>query len=196
MNKFCKALVPVVLVIALLVASMPAFAASSPTTKAIGKVTVPDLTYNAKTRNPTVRVYDENGKKIAAKYYTVKFNKKTLKNAGKYSVTVTAKAPYTGKVTESFLIKRARNPFKIVVGKKKFKYNKKKTQSTSIKITGVKENAHINKWQSSSNKVYVKGGKLYVKKGFKGTAVVSISVNRSKKGNYKWTQRSVTITVK
>ena len=46
MNKVWKVLLPLVLVMALLTASLPAFAAESPTTKAIGTVKVSAATYN------------------------------------------------------------------------------------------------------------------------------------------------------
>ena len=59
MNKVWKVLLPLVLVMALLTASLPAFAAeSSPTTKAIGTVKVSAATYNGKKQTPTVKVYD------------------------------------------------------------------------------------------------------------------------------------------
>lgn len=194
MNKVWKVLLPLVLVMALLTASLPAFAAeSSPVTKAIGKVKVASATYNGKKQAPTVKVYDTDGKKISSKYYKVKVTG-TPKNAGKYKVTVTAKAPYTGKKTATFVIKKAKNPFTIKVGKTTFKRNKAKNQTTSIKVSGLKGKAKLSSWVSSRRGVYVKGGKVIIKKGFSGTARISIKANATK--NYKATIRRITITVK
>ena len=193
MNKFLKGLLPVVLVLALLVASMPAFAAKSPTTKAIGFVKVSSATYSGKTLTPKVKVYDITGKKISSKYYSVKVSGKP-KNAGTYKVTVTGKAPYTGKKVKYFVIKKAKNPFKIKVGRQSFKVNKKRSQSTSIRISGVKGGAKVYRWTSTSPKVYVKGGRLIIRKGFRGTATIGISTGSTK--NYKATRKTIRIRVK
>lgn len=194
MNKVWKVLLPFVLVMALLTASLPAFAAeSSPTTKAIGKVRVSSATYNGKKQTPTVKVYDTTGARISSRYYKVKVTG-TPKNAGTYKVTVTAKAPYTGKKTANFVIKKAKNPFTIKAGKTTFKRNRTKNQTTSIKVTGAK-GARLGKWLSSSSKnVYVRGGKLIVKKGFHGRATISIATYATK--NYKVTRKYIRITVK
>ena len=193
MNKVWKVLLPFVLVMALLTASLPAFAAEpSPTTKAIGIVRVSSATYNGKKQTPTVKVYDTTGARISSKYYKVKVTG-TPKNAGTYKVTVTAKAPYTGKKTANFVIKKAKNPFTIKAGKTTFRRNRTKNQTTSIKVTGAK-GAKLGKWLSSSSSVYVRGGKLIVKKGFYGKATISIATYATK--NYKATRKYIHITVK
>lgn len=192
MNKVWKVLLPIVLVMALLTASLPAFAAESPTTKAIGRVTVSSKIYNGKKQAPTVKVYDTTGKRVAAKYYKVKVAG-TPKDAGTYMVTVYGKAPYTGKKTAKYVIQRATNPFKIKVGKTTFKRNKNKNQTTSIKVTGVKGNAKVGKWSSTNPYVYVKGGKVIIVKGFYGQAILSIKVDLTK--NYKAARKSIRITV-
>ena len=192
MNKVWKVLLPLVLVMALLTASLPAFAAESPTTKAIGKVKVASATYNGKKQAPTVKVYDTDGKKISSKYYKVKVTG-IPKNAGKYKVTVTAKAPYTGKKTANFVIRKAKNPFTIKAGKTTFKRNRKKNQTTSIKVTGAK-GVKLGMWHSTSPNVYVKGGKIVVRKGFYGSAILSIASLST--ANYKYTKKYIRITVK
>ena len=193
MNKVWKVLLPLVLVMALLTASLPAFAAeSSPTTKAIGTVKVSAATYNGKKQTPTVKVYDTTGARISSRYYKVKVAG-TPKNAGKYKVTVTAKAPYTGKKTANFVINKAKNPFTIKAGKTTFKRNKTKNQTTSIKVTGAK-GAKLGKWLSTSPNVYVRGGKIIVKKGFYGRATLSIASLGT--ANYKYTRKYIRITVK
>ena len=193
MNKVMKVLLPLVLVVVLLAASMPVFAAESPTTKAIDKVSVSSSTYNGKEQTPTVKVFDAEGNKISSKYYKVKVSG-TPKDAGSYKVTVTAKAPYTGKKTAKFVIKKAMNPFTIKAGKTSFKQNKKKNQSTSIKVSGVKGGAKLGKWTSSTSKVYVKGSKLIIKKGFAGSATIAVASQATK--NYKYTRKTIKIVVK
>lgn len=193
MNKVWKVLLPLVLVMALLTASLPAFAADlSATTKPIGIVKVASTTYNGKKQAPTVKVYDTTGARISSRYYKVKVAG-TPKNAGKYKVTVTAKAPYTGKKTATFVIKKAKNPFTIKVGKTTFKRNRTKNQTTSIKVTGAK-GAKLGRWLSTSPNVYVKGGKIIVRRGFSGRATISIATYATK--NYKVTRKYIYITVK
>lgn len=192
MNKVWKVLLPLVLVMALLTASLPAFAAESPTTKAIGTVKVSPATYNGKKQTPTVKVYDTTGARISSRYYKVKVAG-TPKNAGTYKVTVTAKAPYTGKKTANFVIKKAKNPFTIKAGKTTFKRNRTKNQTTSIKVTGAK-GVKLGKWFSTSSNVYVKGGKIVVRKGFYGSAILSIATLST--ANYKYTKKYIRITVK
>ena len=192
MNKVWKVLLPLVLVMALLTASLPAFAAESPTTKAIGTVKVSAATYNGKKQTPTVKVYDTTGARISSRYYKVKVAG-TPKNAGTYKVTVTAKAPYTGKKTANFVIKKAKNPFTIKAGKTTFKRNRTKNQTTSIKVTGAK-GVKLGKWFSTSSNVYVKGGKIVVRKGFYGSAILSIATLST--ANYKYTKKYIRITVK
>jgi hypothetical protein len=178
---------------ALLTASLPAFAAASPTTKAIGRVTVSSKIYNGKKQEPTVRVYDTTGKRVLSRYYTARVAGYP-RDAGTYRVTVTAIAPYTGKKTVAYVIKRASNPFTIKVGKTTFRRNKYRSQTTSIKVIGVKENAKVGKWSSSSPNVYVKGGKIIVRKGFYGSATLSVKVYATK--NYKGARKSIRISVK
>lgn len=192
MNKVWKVLLPLVLVMALLTACLPAFAAASPTTKAIGRVTVSAKTYTGKKLAPSVKVYDTTGARISSKYYKVKVTG-TPKNAGKYKVTVTAKAPYTGKKTATFVIKKAKNPFTIKAGKTTFKRNRTKNQATSIRVYGAK-GAKLGKWLSTSPNVCVKGGKLVVRKGFYGSAIISRATLST--ANYKYTRKYIRITVK
>lgn len=192
MYRIWKALLPMVLVMALLIASMPAFAAESPTAKAIGKVKVSSTTYNGTKQSPSIKVYDTEGKRVSSRYYTVKLPSKRI-GAGTYKIQITAKAPYTGTLKAKFVIKKAKNPFKIKVGKKTFTRNKKKTQSTSISIKNA-YTSQFTEWTTTSSKVFVKGGKLIIKKGFYGTALVSIASKESP--NHLRTRKAIRITVK
>ena len=58
----------------------------------------------------------------------------------------------------------------------------------------MKENAKVGKWSSSSPNVYVKGGKIIVRKGFYGSATLSVKVYATK--NYKGASKSIRISVK
>lgn len=193
MNRIWKVLLPMVLVMALLIASVPAFAAESPTAKAIGKVKVSSVTYNGVKQSPSIKVYDTAGKRVSSKYYKVTLYGKRI-HAGSYKVKITAKAPYTGTKTTKFVIKKAKNPFRIKVGKKTFIRNKNKTQSTSISITNTKASTQFTNWSSSSSKVYVKGGRVIIKKGYYGTATISITSKESP--NHFRTSKLIRITVK
>jgi hypothetical protein len=193
MNKVWKVLLPIVLVMALLTASLPAFAAESPTTRVIGIVTVSAKTYNGQKQAPRVKVYDTTGKRVPAGYYKVRVAG-TPKDAGSYKVTVTGIAPYTGKKTATYVIKKASNPFTIKAGKTTFKRNKNRSQTTSIKVVGVKENAKVGVWQYTNPNVYVKGGKIIVRKGFYGSATLSVKVYATK--NYKSARKYIKISVK
>ena len=192
MNRIWKVLLPMVLVMALLIASMPAFAAESPTAKAIAKVKVSSATYNGTKQSPSIKVYDTAGKRVSSKYYTVKLPSKRI-GAGTYKIQITAKAPYTGTLKAKFVIKKAKNPFKIKVGKKTFTRNKKKTQSTSISLTKAYTSV-FTEWTTTSSKVLVKGGKLIIKKGYYGTVTVSIASKESP--NHLKTRKAIKITVK
>ena len=191
MCKCLKALIPFVLVMALLVGTMPAFAAESPTTRVISRAVVQSATFTGKKLTPKVTVYDTEGRKVSSKYYTVKIHGKIY--AGSHNVVVTAKAPYTGKVTAVFKIYKASNPFKVSVGKKSFKRDKQAAQTTAIKVSGIKEQA---KYTIKSNKsgVTIAHNRITIKKGWYGTATITVKTAATK--NYKSTTRTITIKVK
>ena len=193
MNKLWKVLLPLMLVMVLLTASLPAFADElSPTTKAIGLVKASTTTYNGMVQFPTLKVYDTTGELISPEYYRVKVPG-LPKNAGTYKITVTATAPYIGTKTAKFVIRKAYNPFTIKVGKSTFKRNVHRNQTTSIRVSGVKGNAKLGHWFSTSRNVYVKGGKVIVKKGIYGTAILSIKTRSTM--NYKATKKNIAITI-
>jgi hypothetical protein len=193
MNKFWKALVPFVLVLALLMGSVPAIAAESATTKAIAKVTIASSTYTGKQQTPKITVYDTDGNVVSSEYYSYKTYGSI--SAGKHKVVVTAKAPYTGKKTGYWYINKAKNPFTITVGKKTFTQNNEKNQTTWIKVSGVWGGSKVlGRWTTTTNNVYAYKGKVTVKKGFHGTATLSITSKEIT--NFKATKKSVTITVK
>ena len=195
MKRFLKGSVAVLLIAVLLSAYIPVLAATdkSPTTKAIGFVQVSDATYTGKKLTPKVKVYDIEGNKVSSKYYVVKVTG-TPKKVGTYKVTITGKAPYTGKKTAKFVINKANNPYKIVAGKTVINSSVKKDQTVSIKVTGVKGNAKLGPWSSTNPSVYVKNGKIIIKKRFWGTVYLSIRTNAT--ANYKQTRKYIKLTIK
>ncbi len=60
-------------------------------------------TYNGKTRAPRVKVVDAKGKKVGAKYYSVKNAK--AKNVGTHTVKISFRGRYKGSVTRKYKIK-------------------------------------------------------------------------------------------
>lgn len=109
MHKLKKTLLPLLLVIAMLLMSVSSFAASSPTAKKFksAKIEPVSVVYNGLERElSSIKITDANGKTVNKKYYTVSY--KNNKKAGTAKVTITAKAPYTGKITKTFTIKKAK----------------------------------------------------------------------------------------
>ena len=172
--------------------SMSAFAATSSPIKTSFNTSLEkkSVTYNGKTQNPEVVVKDINGKTISSKYYTV--STKTCKNVGKYKVVVTGKGKYAG-YKSTMYYKITEKTQKVTVSKSSWsvKCSKKKTQS--VKLT-VKKSAGKVYYRLSNNNVYVKNGRLYVKKGTKkGTYSVKVVV---KDPNYKTVVKYVKVVVK
>lgn len=109
MRKLKRTLLPLLLVLAMLLLSVPSFAAYSPTGKRFKSVSFATnqyaYTYNGRARGPRVDkvvVKDQNGDVVPSKYYTVTYNKRkknininanTKKNP-KYTVEVTAVPPF------------------------------------------------------------------------------------------------------
>ena len=93
----------------------------------IKKVTLSktSYTYNGKKRAPKVKVADNQGKKVSAKYYVVKNNK--AKNVGTHTVKITFSGRYKGTVTRKFKVKpKTVSGITLTAGKKAFTVNYKK----------------------------------------------------------------------
>ena len=158
-------------------------------------------TYTGKKQTPkTIKVQykTKSGKKVTLKAgtdYTVKVT--SGKNAGTYSVKITGKGKYAGKVSSSYTIKKAtqkkltvKNGYKT----KKASTFKKKAKSYTFKVSGVKDKAKVT-YQRSSKKIVVKKGKITLAKGIKkGTYRVTVKVAATK--NYKATTKTIKIKVK
>lgn len=122
------------------------------------KLSKTTYTYDGKVKKPTVTVVDAKGKKlVSGKDYTVAYDS-GRKNVGKYSVKVTFKNNYSGKVSKSFtIIPKGTKIKSLINGTKKFtvKWNKQTTQTTGYQI----------QYATKSN--------------FKGAKIVTVSNNKS-----------------
>ena len=193
MNRMKKALLPLLLVVALLVATVPAFAVESPEVVALASVKAASANYNGSKQVPVLTVKDANGNTVPEGNYTFKLNK-TAKNAGSYKVTVTGIGNYTGTVKGTFKINKIKNPFNIRCKNTLFRYSKKRDRKSTIYVYGLKERSQTKiTWKTSNKKIKVSNGKLIVKKGFKGSATVTASSKATK--NYKATKKSIKIKV-
>lgn len=93
-------------------------------------------TYDGKVKKPKVTAKDKKGKKIAAKYYTVKYPS-GRKNVGTYTVKVTFKGKYKGTKSASFkIVPRGTSVTSVAAGKKSFtvKWKKQGTQTTGYQV--------------------------------------------------------------
>lgn len=93
-------------------------------------------TYDGKVKKPKVTAKDKKGKKIAAKYYTVKYPS-GRKNVGTYTVKVTFKGKYKGTKSASFkIVPKGTSVTSVAAGKKSFtvKWKKQGTQTTGYQV--------------------------------------------------------------
>lgn len=143
--------------------------------------------YNGKTQKPTVVVKDSKGKVIAKSNYKVSFSK-GCKNAGTYKVTVKFKGQYSGKLTKTFKITKAKqvitaSNFTKVKGDKAFSINAKRS-SGGGKLTYKTSNKKI---ATVSSK-----GKVTIKKAGKVTITITAAANK----NYSKATKKITVTIK
>ena len=99
-------------------------------------LTKTSYTYNKKTHKPGVVAKDDQGNKIPASDYTVKYSS-GCKNVGKYAVTVTFKGEYKGTYTRTYNVVPQGTKLKSVkAGKKSFKatWKKQKTQTSGYQL--------------------------------------------------------------
>lgn len=99
-------------------------------------LTKTSYTYNKKAHKPGVVAKDDQGNKIPASDYTVKYSS-GCKNVGKYAVTVTFKGEYKGTYTRTYNVVPQGTKLKSVkAGKKSFKatWKKQKTQTSGYQL--------------------------------------------------------------
>ena len=141
--KNLKKLIAIIMVIALMIPCTAMAATESVTSQELTKKNT-TITCTGKKQTPkTIKVQykTKSGKKVTLKAgtdYTVKVT--SGKNAGTYSVKITGKGKYAGKVSSSYTIKKAtqkkltvKNGYKT----KKASTFKKKAKSYTFKVSGV-----------------------------------------------------------
>lgn len=99
-------------------------------------LTKTSYTYNKKAHKPGVVAKDDQGNKIPASDYTVKYSS-GCKNVGKYAVTVTFKGEYKGIYTRTYNVVPQGTKLKSVkAGKKSFKatWKKQKMQTSGYQL--------------------------------------------------------------
>ena len=84
-------------------------------------------------KNPTIKVYNTEGKQLSSKYYTIS-KSSGRKNVGKYKYTITFKNGYTGKKTLYFTINP--KPTKLTSLKKGSKRFTAKWKKVSAQASG------------------------------------------------------------
>ncbi len=144
-------------------------------------------TYTGNVQKPTVTVKDSKGKVIASSNYKVSYSS-DCKNVGTYTVTITFKGNYSGKIAKSFKINKASQTitasnFKKKVGDSAFSVKAKRTKgdgtltykSSDTKVAAV----------SSTGKVTIKGV---------GKATITITAASTK--NYNKATKKITVEVK
>ena len=155
-------------------------------------------TYNGKSKTPDVKVTVAGKTLTRDKDYTVSY--KNNKNAGKATVTVTAKenSGYTGSKAVNFTIKKASQTLKLKVSKKSYKAKRLKKKKATFKIKSSKNKTTVTYKVTKGASKYIrvsKKGVVTMKKGVKkGTYKVRVTAKAS--ANYKSVKKIVTITVK
>lgn len=118
-------------------------------------------TYDGKVKKPKVTAKDKKGKKIAAKYYTVKYPS-GRKNVGTYTVKVKFKGKYKGTKSASFkIVPKGTAVSSVPAGKKSFtvKWKKQATQTTGYQV----QYAENSRFKSASSKTVSKNSTTSLK---------------------------------
>ena len=146
------------------------------------------FTYTGKQLKPTVTVKDSKGKIIAKSNYNVSYYNNI--KAGTATVKITFKGDYyTGTMSKTFTITKAKNSITGTATYSKTAANKAQSFKLNVKATGGKIT-----YKSNNNNVKVDSlGKVTIEKNFSGQAVITVTAGDS---NYKTVTKKVTITVK
>lgn len=197
MSKFFKAFLPMILVVALLISCVPALAGDeSPTTKVIASVKAKTTVYNGQVQTPILTVLDENGEEVPSSGYDYQVSK-TAKNANAYKVTVMGKGLYTGEAFGTWRIKKAYNPFTLVLGRTSIQ-SSKNVQKVSLRARGMKMRSPINVTTTAHDRIGYEeldmfSGSIVIPKNYYG--IIKVRVANEETRNYYSTVRRGTITV-
>ena len=135
-----------------------AYAATTAKSVSLSTTTYP---YDGKVKKPKVTAKDKKGKKIAAKYYTVKYPS-GRKNVGTYTVKVKFKGKYKGTKSASFkIVPKGTAVSSVSAGKKSFtvKWKKQATQTTGYQV----QYAENSRFKSASSKTVSKNSTTSLK---------------------------------
>ena len=133
---------------------------TAPTIKAVS-LSKTSYTYDGKVKNPTIKVYNTEGKQLSSKYYTVS-KQSGRKNVGKYKYTITFKNGYTGKKTVYFTINP--KPTKLTSLKKGSKRFTAKWKKVSAQALGYQIRYSMKSSMAKSKILTVKNYKTTSKK--------------------------------
>ena len=133
---------------------------TAPTIKAVS-LSKTSYTYDGKVKNPTIKVYNTEGKQLSSKYYTVS-KQSGRKNVGKYKYTITFKNGYTGKKTVYFTINP--KPTKLTSLKKGSKRFTAKWKKVSAQASGYQIRYSMKSSMAGSKVLTVKSYKTTSKK--------------------------------
>ena len=100
------------------------------------KLSATKYTYDGKTKQPTVKITNSSGKKIATKYYSVSYSS-GRKNVGKYTITIKFKKGHSGTYKETFtIVPKSTSVSKLTAAKKSLKVaiKKQSSQTTGYEI--------------------------------------------------------------
>ena len=159
-------------------------------------------TYNGKQQKPapTVKV---NGKTLkAGADYKVAYSNNT--NAGTAKMTITGIGKFTGTVTKTFKINKAKNGMKVSVKAKSVAQKKlkkaKQSISKALKVTGASGKvtyAKVKKGSSGALSINKSNAKITIKKGTKkGTYKIVVMVKAKGDANHKAASKTVTVKTK
>ena len=159
---------------------------------------ITNRTYNGKNQTQNIVVKYNGATLKAGTDFTVNYN--NHKNAGTAVLTIVGKNGYTGAVTKTFKINKAKNPMTVKAVNKKVKAKKvKKKKQVITPITASKAQGTVTYTKVSGNKkikIDSKTGKITVKKKTKkGTYYVKVKVSAAGNKNYSAATKTVTIKI-
>lgn len=151
---------------------------------------IKNKTYTGKAIKQSITV------KKGTKKATVSVKYKNNTNAGKATAIITGTGNYTGTITKTFMISKAKNPMTLGY-KKSVTANSKKKTTIKKAVTANKAQGKVT-YKTNNKKVTVKNGTMTVAKGLKKGKTISVKVTVTAKGNsnYKSASKSVTVKVK
>lgn len=164
-------------------------------------VSIPAQTYSGKALKPAATVKLGGKTLVAGTDYTVSYSNN--KNVGTAKATITGKTDYTGTITKTFKINKAKPTVKAKKATVTVKYAKVKKKAQTVENLTLKCDKGKATYKNASSgqakkfKVNAKNGKVTVPKGTKkGTYKVKVKVAVKASKNYKKLTKTVSFKVK